>query len=59
VNELRANREAVDGRKHTALHFAASVEHESAVRLLVKILHVNKDAKNLDGKTALDITREL
>jgi ankyrin repeat protein len=42
-----------------ALHFAAPLGHESTVRLLVSTLHVNKEAKNYEGKTALDIARRM
>ena len=59
MNEFGANRQAEDNHRNTALHFAAFFGHENTVLLLVKTLQVQKDAKDQNGKTALDVAQKM
>ena len=54
-----ANTAAGDDYMHTALHLAALFGRENTVQLLINTFHVNKEAKNIEGKTALDVARKL
>ena len=54
-----ANTEVGDAYMHTALHLAAIFGRESTVRLLINTFDANQEAKNKEGKIALDIARNM
>ena len=59
IEHLGVDIRAKDDKGWTALHFAAALGLKDTVLLLLKsLLDLDRDARNKDGKTALDLARE-
>lgn len=54
--DAKAKLDAVDNNKNTALHYAAGYGQADSCKMLVEA-GADREAKNMDGKTALEVAQ--